>query len=78
MCANRISTFLRSRRDCWNPSVLARGPEPRLPVIAIGRAPPRQAGFFLARTAILCSRPTTEQRRSILRQSSRIRERRPS
>ena len=23
MCANRISTFLRSRRDCWNASVLA-------------------------------------------------------
>ena len=23
MCANRISTFLRSRRDCWKASVLA-------------------------------------------------------
>ena len=23
ICANRISTFLRSRDDCWNASVLA-------------------------------------------------------
>ena len=24
MCANRISTFLRSRRDCWKASVSAK------------------------------------------------------
>ena len=24
ICANRISTFFRSRRDCWKASVLAR------------------------------------------------------